>query len=215
MFSLILQVVTLVSGVASVTGFEGANSYATSADAVLGSVTTQLIEHSEKITNGTTASAEGSVDIDATALVTAAETAANVTLGESLAAALAGSTAATAKYVANATATSVATASSSSNALTTIATLGVVGQKNGDPAVDALLKEARAEGSSNLASFPAAARLLLARLLMDASSPKALKEQTETVNVPTPEQAPSPSPPPPSLMPPPPPPPGCHRPSRR
>ena len=66
------------------------------------------------------------------------------------------------------------------------------------PAVDALLKEARAEGSSNLVSFPAVANLSAS--LMAAIS--RLEKQTETVNVPTPRQAPSPSPPPPSAPPP-------------
>ena len=198
---LTLQVVSMVSGVASVTGFESANAYETSANAVLGSVATQLIKHAE-MANGT-ASAGDPVDIDTMALVTAAEAAANVTLGESLTAALANSTAATADYVANVTATSVATASDSFDALTTIAIVGVVGQ-TGSPDVDAFLEEARAAGSSDFSSFSSVANLSVS--LFAASTPEALRKQAAAVTVPAPEQTPSPAPPPspPSPSPPPP-----------
>ena len=198
---LTLQVVSMVSGVASVTGFESANAYETSANAVLGSVATQLIKHAE-MANGT-ASAGDPVDIDTMALVTAAEAAANVTLGESLTAALASSTAATADYVANVTATSVATASDSFDALTTIAIVGVVGQ-TGSPDVDAFLEEARAAGSSDFSSFSSVANLSVS--LFAASTPEALRKQAAAVTVPAPEQTPSPAPPPspPSPSPPPP-----------
>ena len=193
---LILQVVSMVSGVASVTGFESANAYETSVNAVLGSVAAQLIEHA-----GLGLSVIGDpVDIDTMALVIMAEAAANVTLGESLAAALANSTAATADYVANATAMSVTTASDSSDALTTIATVGVVGQTD-SPAVDALLNEAKAAGVSDFSLFPSAANLSVS--LSAASTPEALKEQAAAVTVPTPEQAPSPAPPPSPPSPPP------------
>ena len=187
-----LKLVTLVSGVASITGFEGSDAYASSAGAILGSVVAQLVEHSAEVANGT-ASAGDSVEIDTAALVTAAEAAANVTLGASLAAALADSTAATAEYVASAAAESVATATSSSDALTKIATVGVVGQTD-DPAVETLLEDARAGGSSDLSSFAAADSLSAS--LVAASTPEALEEQTTAVTVPDPVQAPSPLPPP-------------------
>ena len=196
-----LQLVTLVSGVASVTGFEGATAYASSADAVLGSVAAQLIEHSAEVASGT-ASAGDSVQIDTVALVTAAEAAAGVTLGASLAAALADSTAATADYVARAAAESVATASSSSDALTTIATVGVVGQTD-DPAVERLLEDAKAGGSSDLSSFVEAASLSAS--LVAASTSEALAVQAAAVTVPAPVQASSPLPPPPPPSPPSPP----------
>jgi len=203
-----LQLVTLVSGVASVTGFEGDAAYASSADAILGSVVAQLIEHSAEVASGTAAAGD-SVEIDATKLVTAAEAAAGVTLGPSLAAALADSTAATADYVAAAAAASVATASSSSDALRTIATVGVVAQTD-DPAVGTLLTEARARGSSDLSGSAAAATLSAS--LIAASTPAALDDLTLATTVPVPEDPrplpPSPSPPPspsapPSLPPPP------------
>ena len=191
-FALNSKLITLVSGVASVTGFEDANAFETSADAILENVVSQLTKHSAEVANGT-ASAGDPVEIDTAALVAAAEAAANVTLGTSLAAALADTTAKTAEYVANATATSVATASSPSDALTTIATVGVVGQTEA-PAVGALLEDARAGGSSDLSSFPQVADLSTS--LVEASTPEALAEQAAAVTVPTPEQAPSPSPPP-------------------
>ena len=190
--ALSLQLVTLVSGVASVTGFEGATAYASSADAVLGSVVAQLIEHSAEVASGT-ASAGDSVEIDTVALVSAAEAASGVTLGVSLAAALADSTAATADYVASAAAESVATASSSSDALTTIATVGVVGQTD-DPAVERLLEDAKAGGSSDLSSFVEAASLSAS--LVAASTSEALEVQAAAVTVPAPVQASSPLPPP-------------------
>jgi len=116
-----------------------------------------------------------------------------VTLGVSLAAALADSTAATADYVASAAAESVATASSSSDALTTIATVGVVGQTD-DPAVERLLEDAKAGGSSDLSSFVEAASLSAS--LVAASTSEALEVQAAAVTVPAPVQASSPLPPP-------------------
>ena len=197
-FGLILQVVSVVSGVASVTGFKSDDAYKTSVNAAFESVADQLIKHAEKANN--TASA---VDIDTMALVTVAEAAANVMLGASLAKVLANSTAATADYVTNAT--GVALASDSSAALTTIAIVGVVGQTD-SAAVDALLKEAKAEGHSDFTLFSSVANLTV--WLSSASTAEALKGQAAAVTVPAPERAPSPSPPPspPSLPPPAPPP---------
>ena len=191
-FGLILQVVSVVSGVASVTGFKSDDAYETSVNALLKSVVDQLIKHAEKANR--TASAGDPVNIDTIALVTMAEAAANVTLGASLAAALANSTAATADYVTNATKTGVVLASDDSfDALTTIATVGVVGQTH-SPAVDALLKEARAAGHSDFSLFSSVANLTFS--LFAASTPEALKGQAAAVIIPAPEQAPSPAPPP-------------------
>ena len=195
---LILQLVSMVHGVASVTGFESAKAYETSVNAALGSVATQLVEHAE-MANGT-ASAGDPVDIDTMALVIMAEAAANVTLGGSLATVLANSTAATADYVANAATTSVATASDSFDVLTTIATVGVVGQTD-SPAVGKLLKEARAAGFSDFSLFSSVTNLSVS--LFAASTPEALKEKAAAVTVPAPEQAPSPAPPPSPPSPPP------------
>ena len=194
---LILQLVTMVHGIASVTGFESAKAYEASVNAALGSVATQLVEH--EMANGT-ASAGDPVDIDTMALVIMAEAAANVTLGGSLATALANSTAATADYVANAATTSVATASDSFDALTTIATVGAVGQTD-SPAVGTLLKEARAAGFSDFSLFSSVTNLLAS--LSAASTPEALQERAAAVTVPAPEQAPSPAPPPSPPSPPP------------
>ena len=190
-FGLILQVVSVVSGVASVTGFKSDDAYETSVKAALKSVADQLIKHAEKANN---TAAGDPVDIDTMALVTMAEAAANVTLGESLAAALANSTAATADYVTNATKTGVTLASDDLFvALTTIATVGVVGQTH-SPGVDALLKEARAAGHSDFSLFSSVANLTFS--LFAASTPEALKGQAAAVIIPAPEEAPSPSPPP-------------------
>jgi hypothetical protein len=196
-YGLILQVVTVVSGVASVTGFKSDDAYKTSVNAAFESVADQLIKHAEKANS--TASAGDPVNIDTTTVVTVAEAAVKVTLGASLAKALANSTAATADYVTNAT--KVALASDSSDALTTIATVGVVGQTD-SPAVDALLKEAKAAGHSDFALFFSVANLTV--WLSSSSTPEALKGQAAAVTVPAPERAPSPSPPPspPSLPPP-------------
>ena len=190
-FGLILQVVSVVSGVASVTGFKSDDAYEASVNAALKSVADQLIKHAEKVNN---TAAGDPVDIDTMALVTMAEAAANVTLGASLAAALANSTAATADYVTNATKTGVALASDDSFvALTTIATVGVVGQTH-SRAVDALLKEARAAGHLDFSLFASVANLTSS--LFAASTPEALKGQAAAVIIPAPEEAPSPSPPP-------------------
>lgn len=196
--SLVIKLTALVSGVASVTGFEGAATYKASADAISASVVKQFIAHSG------TASAGDLVEIDTAALVSAAVEASGVTLGASLHTALANSCTARAEYLANKTATSLISATDALTVLTQIATFGVVSQAE-DPAVDALLANAKAAGSSDLSRFASATELEAE--LVEASTPTSLELQVNAVTVPTPEQAPSPPPPPPPSSPPSPPPP--------